>query len=145
MRAIRLGPLARSPWLFDPVVGIALGFLVLGVGSRIAMRVIAHATNVAPGFSLGGTMTVVFMGAVSGAAGGVIYALLVRFLPDRPLVRGVLFGVILTLLTLRGASPSTPLTLSLFFPLTFLYGGLLDYIHRRHFGGSAAPVASRIT
>ena len=32
-------------------------------------------------------MTVVFMGAVSGAAGGVIYAVLARFLPDRAVIR----------------------------------------------------------
>jgi hypothetical protein len=99
------------------------------------MRIIAHATNVAPGFSLGGTMTVVFMGVVSGAAGGVIYAILVRVLRDRPLLRAVIFGVILTLLTLRGASPSTPLTLSLFLPLTLLYGALLHFVHRLRFPG----------
>ena len=95
------------------------------------MRVIAHETNVAPGFSLGGTMTVVFMGAVSGAAGGLIYAVLARFLPNRAVLRGVLFGVILTLLTLRGLDPATSLSLSLFLPLTALYGGLVDYVYRR--------------
>ena len=130
--------MASSPWVFDPLVGLALGLPILGVGGRIAMRIIAHATNVAPGFSLGGTMTVVSLGAVSGVAGGLIYAVLARFLPDRPVIRGVVFGIILTLLTLRGASPSTPLTLSLFLPLTLLYGALLDHIHRRRFGSCAS-------
>jgi hypothetical protein len=125
--------LASSAWVFDPLLGIALGLPILGVGSRIAMRVIAHATNVAPGFSLSGTTTVVLMGAVSGAAGGLIYAVLARLLPGRAVIRGVVFGIILTLLTLRGASPSTPLTLSLFLPLTLIYGALLDYVHRRRF------------
>ena len=116
----RTTQLARNPWVFDPLVGMALGLPILGIGGRIAMRIIAHATNVAPGFSLGGTMTVVSLGVVSGAAGGLIYAILVRVLRDRATLRAVVFGVILVLLTLRGASPFTPLTLSLFLPLTLL-------------------------
>jgi hypothetical protein len=116
-------------------VGMALGLPILGIGGRIAMRIIAHATNVAPSFSFGGTMTVVSLGVVSGAAGGLIYAILVRLLRDRPLLRGVIFGVILTLLTLRGASPFTPLTLSLFLPLTLLHGALLHFVHRLRFPG----------
>lgn len=132
-RPTRVFHLARNPWLFDPLLGIALGLPILGVGSRIAMRIIAHATNVAPGFSLGGTMTVVGLGAVSGAAGGLIYAILARVLRDRATMRAVIFGIILVLLTLRGASPFTPLTLSLFLPLTLLYGALLHFVHRLRF------------
>ncbi len=132
-RTTRAIQLARNPWVFDPLVGIALGLPVLGIGGRIAMRIIAHATNVAPSFSLGGTMTVVLLGALSGAAGGVIYAILARVLRDRAGMRGVIFGVILVLLTLRGASPFTPLTLSLFLPLTLLYGALLHFVHRLRF------------
>ncbi len=132
-RTARVMHLARNPWVFDPLLGIALGLPILGIGGRIAMRVIAHATNVAPGFSLGGTMTVVGLGAVSGAAGGLIYAILVRVLRDRATVRGVIFGVILILLTLRGTDPFTPLTLSLFLPLTLLYGTLLHLVHRLRF------------
>jgi hypothetical protein len=97
------------------------------------MRMIAHATDVAPAFSLGGTMTVVLLGAVSGAAGGLIYATLGRFLPNRTFVRSLLFGVILVLLTLRGLSPATTLSLGLFVPLTLLYGALVDWVHRRQF------------
>ena len=136
---------SRSPWMFDPVVGIALGVLILGIGGRIAMRVIAHATYAAPSFSLGGSLTVVLMGAASGAAGGVIYAVLARFLPDRTVTRAVLFGVTLTLLTLRGTSPSTPLSLGLFLPLALLYGALLDYVHRRRFAPSPPSLASQLT
>ena len=139
-RTTRFAHLARSPWVFAPAVGIALGFVILGIGGRIAMRVIAQETNVAPGFSLGGTMTVVFMGAVSGAAGGAIYAVLARFLPHRVTLRALIFGVILVLLTLRGLSPATPLSLSLFLPLTILFGALMDYSWRRRF--AVAPRAT---
>jgi hypothetical protein len=136
----RFAHLARSRWVFGPLMGIALGLPILGIGGRIAMRIIAHATNVAPGFSLGGTMTVVFMGAVNGAAGGLIYAVLARFVPNRPVVRPLLFGVILVSLTLRGLSPASALSVSLFLPLILLYGGLMDFAWRRGF----PPPASRI-
>jgi hypothetical protein len=132
-RTPRLTHLARNPWVFDPLLGVALGLPILGIGGRIAMRVIAHATNVQPGFSFGGTMTVVGLGAVSGAAGGLIYALLARVMRDRATLRAVIFGIILVLLTLRGASPFTPLTLGLFLPLTVLYGALLHLVHRLRF------------
>lgn len=132
-RTTRAVHLVRNPWIFDPLVGMALGLAILGIGSRIAMRLIAHATHVAPSFSLGGTLTVVSLGVVSGAAGGAIYAVLFRILRDRATLRGVIFGVILTLLTLRGASPFTILTLSLFLPLTLLYGALLHFVHRLRF------------
>jgi hypothetical protein len=141
----RLMHASRSPWVFDPLVGIALGLAILGVGGRIAMRVIAHATHAAPSFSIGGTMTVVLMGAVSGAAGGVIYAVLARLLPRRALIRGAVFALILALLTLRGTSPSTPLSLGLFLPLSLLYGALLDYLHRRRFAAATLPLASQLT
>jgi len=133
-RTTRAMHLARNPWLFDPLLGMALGLPILGIGSRIAMRIIAHATNVAPSFSFGGTLTVVSLGVVSGAAGGLIYAVLYRVLRDRAALRAVIFAVILTLLTLRGASPFTALTLSLFLPLTLLYGTLLHFVHRLRFG-----------
>ena len=134
-RPTRLASLARNPWIFDLLIGMAIGLPILGIGSRIAMRIIAHATNVAPSFSLGGTLTVVSLGVVSGAAGGLIYAVLVRITRDRSALRGVVFGVILVLLTLRGASPFTALTLSLFLPLTLLYGALLHLVHRLRFPG----------
>lgn len=132
-RTTRAVQLARIPWVFDPLIGMALGLPILGIGSRIAMRIIAHATHVAPGFSVGGTMTVVSLGVVSGAAGGLIYAVLVRVLRNRTTLRAVIFGIILTLLTLRGASPFTPLTLSLLLPLTLLYGALLHFMHQLRF------------
>jgi hypothetical protein len=121
-------------------VGIAIGLPILGIGGRVAMRVIAYASDVTSGFSFGGTMTVVLLGALSGAAGGLIYATLGRLLPNRTVVRSLLFGVILVLLTLRGLSPATTLSLGLFLPLTLLYGALLDYIYRRQFPGPAQVI-----
>jgi hypothetical protein len=123
--------------MFAPLAGLALGMLVLGTGGRVAMRVIAHATDAAPAFSFGGTVTVVFLGAVSGAAGGVIYAVLARLLPNRRVLRALIFGITLVLLTLRGLSPVTSLSLSLFLPLTLLYGALMAYAYRRRLNNVA--------
>ena len=129
----RVARVLGTPWGFDPLLGIALGLPILGVGGRIAMRVIAHATNAAPSFSFEGTLTVVLLGAAAGGVGGLIYAVLARVFPDRTALRGLVFGIIITLLTLRGTSPATPLTLSLFLPLMWLHGAMLDVIHRRRF------------
>jgi hypothetical protein len=126
-----LARLKQSAWVFGPLAGIALGLSILGIGGRIAMRVIAHATNGTPAFSLGGTATVVLLGGVSGAAGGLIYAVLARLMPNWSIVRMLTFGVILVLLTLRGLSPPTPLSLALFVPLILVYGALLDQLCRR--------------
>jgi hypothetical protein len=132
-RATRFAYLFRSPWAFGPMLGIALGLPVLGGGGRIAMRVIAHATNVAPSFSIEGTITVLLMGAVSGAAGGLIYAVLARLLPTRQIARALAFAAVLILLTLRGTSPSTPVTLSLFLPVMLVYGTLFHVAWQRRY------------
>jgi putative exporter of polyketide antibiotics len=127
----------RRHWVLVPLLGAGVGILILGIGGRVAMRAIAHATNVAPAFTLSGTLTVAALGGVSGLAGGLIYAVLARFLPNRALVRSLLFGVILVLITLRGLSPATALSISWFMPLVLLYGALIDYAYRRRF--SSAP------
>lgn len=130
----------QSPWVFGPVVGAVLGLPVLGIGSRIAMRLVAVGTNRPGAFTLEGSLTVIFYGVVAGLAGGAIYAILARFLPRRTAIRSIIFGVIIVLLTLRGVSPATAFTLSLFLPLTVAYAILLDVIWRRSpVAGAAAP------
>ena len=130
----------QSPWVFGPVTGAVLGLPVLGIGSRIAMRLVAVGTNRPGAFTLEGSLTVIFYGVVAGLAGGAIYAILARFLPRRTAIRSIIFGVIIVLLTLRGVSPATAFTLSLFLPLTVAYAILLDVIWRRSpVAGAAAP------
>jgi hypothetical protein len=43
------------------------------------------------------------------------------------------------------APPATALTLSLFLPLTLLYGAALDQFHRRRFSPPATVVTSHVT
>jgi hypothetical protein len=115
-----------EPCLLGLLLGAVVGVVVLGVGGRIAMRAIALANNTPRGFSIGGTATVVFLGALSGVGGGVLYALLYLLVPRPRPVRSAVFGVALVLVTLRGLRPIQPLALEWFMPLALAYGALVD-------------------
>lgn len=112
-------------------MGAVLGLPILGIASRIAMRLVAVGTSRPGAFTIEGSLTVIFFGVVAGLAGGAIYAILAWLLPRRTAIRSIIFGVIIVLLTVRGVSPSTAFTLSLFLPLTVAYAILLDVIWRR--------------
>lgn len=127
----RVSRAIQNPWVFGPVVGALVGLPILGIGSRIAMRLVAVGTDRPSAFTVEGSLTVIFFGVVAGLAGGAIYAILARFLPRRTAIRSMIFGAIIVLLTLRGVSPATAFTLSLFLPLTVAYAILIDVIWRR--------------
>ena len=121
----------EAPWLFALLLGAAVGFVVLGIGGRIAMRAIAIANGVPTGFSVGGTATVVLLGLASGIGGGLLYALLHRYVRQPRLARSALFAVALVLLTLRGLRPIQPRALEWFMPLALGYGAIVDVIYTR--------------
>jgi hypothetical protein len=102
------------------------------------MRAIALANKAPPGFSVGGTATVILLGAASGVGGGLLYALLYRLIPDARALRSLVFGTALVLLTLRGLRPIQPLALEWFMPLALAYGAIVDGVH-----GVASPSGSR--
>jgi hypothetical protein len=110
--------------------GAVLGALILGVGGRIAMRVIATATTGTSGFSLGGTLTVVFLGAASGTVTGVILSVTRVLLGRWPAARTIAFWLLLVAITLRGLRPLDPLRVALFLPLVVLLGILLSLLTR---------------
>ena len=120
---------ARRPsgkdWLFAVALGLAIGTLVLGIGGRLAMRGIALVQGRAPGFTIGGTTTVVFLGAVCGVIGSLIFAGTRALVPGNRVIRGMLFWLILVLITLRGLSPLDVPKLAFFLPLILGYGTLL--------------------
>jgi hypothetical protein len=93
---------------------MGLGVLVLGVGGRVAMRLVAEATTGAGGFSLGGTLTVVFLGLVSGAAGGLILLAARTLLRRWPPAPSLAFWF-------------DNLRLILVLPLVAVFGGLLQW------------------
>ena len=107
--------------------GMGLGALILGVGGRISMRLIAEATTGTGGFSVGGTLTVVFLGVVSGALGALILlgarALLRRWSPAPT----ILYWTALLAISLRGLRPVDQLRAILFLPLVAAFGALLQW------------------
>lgn len=113
------------------LLGVASGALILGIGGRIAMRGIAVMSGGMPGFSWGGTMTVILLGALSGLAGAVVLMGVRAMLPRRPALRGTIYWAFLILVALRGLNPVDPQRLLLFMPLIVLYGITLQVLSCR--------------
>ena len=112
--------------------GALLGALILGVGGRIVMRWIALATNAPSGFTVGGTMTVLASGALSGAGGVLLYiaahAVARRFAARRPWVAHLLFGILLALITWRGLRGTLSAPALAFLPLVACYAVALSWV-----------------
>ncbi len=109
------------------LLGLALGALILGVGGRVAMHLIARITTGTGGFTLGGTVTVIFLGAVSGAAGGLILVTARALFRRWPPTTTIVYWSALVALTLRGLRPLDELRLLLFLPLVFGFGAVLQW------------------
>jgi hypothetical protein len=118
-------------WLTGSLLGIAVGSVILGVGGRIAMWAIAVVSGGTPAFSVGGSATVVLLGALAGLAGAVVLVGLRWILANKPLVRGAVFWAFLVLVTLRGLRPIDPQRVLLFMPLVVVYGITLQVLSRR--------------
>jgi hypothetical protein len=115
------------------VLGAAIGAVFLGGGGRVAMRVFALMTERTPGWSFGGTVTVIFMGAVFGTIGGLLLWLGRRYFTSSPLARGAMFWIPITLLYLRVLSPLNNDSLIAFTPFVLAYGAVLYRIWCRRF------------
>jgi hypothetical protein len=103
-------------------LGAAVGAVFLGVGGRLAMRIIALLEDRGTTWSFEGSLTVVVMGAVFGTIGGLLLWLGRRVFPRSPFARGALFWVPLTALFLRGLSPLSENKLISFLPFYIGYG-----------------------
>jgi hypothetical protein len=83
------------------------GFLAAGVGSRLAMRIVAliagrdqygrltDAGEVVGEITAGGTLFLLFFGTMLGFLGGLVYMAVRRWLPGRGWRRGLLYGGLL--------------------------------------------------
>ena len=111
------------------------------MGGRIAMRGIVVLSGAPPGFSLGGSVTVVVLGAVSGLVGALILMVLRVFLAGRWLLQTILFYAVLVLITLRGLRPIDSQRVFLFLPLVLVYGFLLRVLSRRRVPAMSEPRA----
>ena len=111
--------------LRSALAGAAIGMVVLGIGGRVIMRVIAHWEGRVPGFTLGGTFTVVMMGALAGLAAGVVHGLLRRFVTQTA-IRLLVFVVFCVAFTLHGVNALLPRPRLLFVALTLAYVAVLE-------------------
>jgi hypothetical protein len=113
----------------DLLRGALLGLLILGIGGRLLMRVIAHMEGRVPAFTLPGSLTVVFAGTVAGAFAGLIYHLLRRFV-RKPWIRTAAFIVICELVSWRGVHGLLPLPQLMFMTLALVYLVIVDALGR---------------
>ena len=112
-------------WLAGLTAGAVLGFILLGIGGRIGMRIIANELGQPGGFTVEGSLTVALLGAASGAIIALIFLLLRTALPAHRWLRGTLFWVICLAIALRGLRPVTVLNATTFLPLFLAHGILL--------------------
>ena len=78
--------------------------LMVGIGARIIMRIVAVTAHMPPGFSIEGTLNIVFLVFILGTMPGFVYALGIFFLSSSTKVskylpgafwRGLAFGMLL--------------------------------------------------
>jgi|GEM_PF-2153882 len=102
------------------LAGLITGLVVGGVGSRIAMRVVALIAGIPPEFTLGGTVGILFLGAFLGVPFGLLFMTGRRFIPLPDLGKGLLYGSILFLIFVLPLFISPEGEFALISPLTGL-------------------------
>ena len=111
--------------------GALAGLIVLGVGGRLLMRVIAHREHRPEMvFTVPGTLTVILAGTVSGLGAGLLYYLLRRFV-RADWVRTIAFVIICGLVAWRGVHGLWLVPQLMFMALALLFLIIVDAIGRR--------------
>lgn len=81
--------------------------LIASISARIIMRIVALTAHQLPGFSIPGTLRIIFIGLFVGFIPGIVYALCILFLSQSakaskhlpgPLSRGLAFGLLLVVI-----------------------------------------------
>lgn len=127
--------LLAHPVVRTLLLGAALGLVILGVGGRAVMAIIIAEAGGTPRFTVGGTLTVVMLGAASGFAGAVMAivsrAVAHRFAPRHSWVEYVLLSAMLVLVTLRGLRGTAQAGTEYFYGLVAAFGIALVIARRR--------------
>ncbi|HJP59209.1 MAG TPA: hypothetical protein VJ865_04405 [Gemmatimonadaceae bacterium] len=117
--------------------GGVVGLLVLGIGGRLLMRVIAHREHrPVMVFTIPGTLAVVLAGTVAGLVAGLIYYLLRRFVRES-WVRTAVFLVICGLIAWRGVHGLLLVPQLMFMALALVFLIIIDVMGRRTPANSA--------
>lgn len=127
---------SRRDWFAGLAAGASLGFVLLGIGARVGMRVIAVSSGQAPTFSIEGSIAVSLLGALTGVLIAMVFLLARTTLPTRRWLRGTLFWAFCGALALRGLRPVTMLNAGIFLPLFLVHGVLLHIFWCRVYLGS---------
>ena len=119
--------------------GTILGLVILGIGGRLVMSLITTQAGGTPRYTIGGTLTVVMLGAASGLAGAVMWIvsreIAARFLKRLVWVQYVLLTAMLMLVTMRGLRGTAQTGSSYFYLLVALFGVGLVWLTRHHSPG----------
>jgi hypothetical protein len=110
------------------MAGLCVGLVVLGIGGRIAMLLVALSLGLRLHWSWGGTAQVVLVGAAVGPVGGLLLAAIYDRLPGSPPVKGAIFGALFggAWTAIYFLRPAGPMELSVSPVLgAVLFGGLL--------------------
>ena len=111
--------------------GAVVGLLVLGIGGRLLMRVIAHREHrPVMIFTIPGTLAVALAGTVAGLGAGVIYYLLRRFVRESWL-RTAVFVIICGLIAWRGVHGLLLVPQLMFMALALVFLIIMDGLGRR--------------
>lgn len=86
-----MGKLARAA-----LAGMVVGVIVLGLGGRLAMRLVALLIHQVPHLGVGASLGILLIGGILGTLGGAAYCVtLQRRWPARATTKGFLFGSVL--------------------------------------------------
>lgn len=95
------------------------------------MRGLALAAGRPPGFSFGGTFSVILSGAIAGFVGGVLLLVAARFIPVLLRFRGLIFGLVCYALATPGFRPPELVVFVLFAPTFLAYGVATVMLYER--------------
>lgn len=112
------------------IAGTLTGFVLLGAGGRLVMRVIAHMEGRTPVLTMRGTTTVFIAGTLAGFLGTLIYGILARFI-KRPLALWISFIAIGEAITFSAVHQLLPQPRLLFMTLALVFLVIVGLVGRR--------------
>jgi len=75
------------------LVGLIVGVIILGLGGRLAMRLVALVIHQVPHLGTGASLGILLIGGILGALAGAAYGFMLQpWWPDWKTTKGVLFG-----------------------------------------------------
>jgi hypothetical protein len=114
-------------WL---LLGALLGLIILGIGGRLLMRLIAHMEHRTQFvLTVGGTLTVIFAGTAAGLVAALIYVVVRRIIRPR-VVRTLVFAVVVELIVWRGVSGLLPIPQLMFLALGAVFIAAVLFLDR---------------